>query len=327
MTKISAASTVKHSDVRGAVEGYASQGGVSLFGNMRTAANAEEGTEYFYHPSFVGSKDRLSNFRGFYRDTDAPESISGLYLVNAFSTELGFGWDLSDDQRPSPESSGGTTYNWNHVGTVKTDMLYQYELRKNGTLITSSSNNVGMDLGQDKAFASVGGLQTTSQYTFRVRCRDKAGNWTNWSGELTASTINPPATNTPPQSPTSGIVSGSWNNKRYTFVAGTDVETTRGSLTYIIRVIDNTNGALITQRIEVAPGYFQTAPATGYNDEAGFSIGSGNSLSYSGNNLEYYLEGLVSGRSYTVKVCCKDGGYNGAAPELSLWGAERTFNA
>ena len=323
MTKISVASSVKHSDVRGSVEGYASQGGVSLFGAMRTAANAEEGTEYFYHPSFVGSKDRLSNFRGFYRDTDAPGAVVGLYLVNAFDTALGLGWTLSSDYQPPNEAFGGTTYNWNHVGTAKLNLVYQYELRSNGTLLTQSSNNIGVDISQNKGFVTLDGLSPLTQYSFRVRVRDVLNNWSGWSSEITVSTISPPANNTPPASPTSLAILGSGVNRTMQWIAGTDQETARNDLQYYVQVKNASTGAEVGQNIG---GIFGPRARVVIGNEYGDAIGPGSGLG-GGSTLTWPVQSLQSGRQYICKVICKDDGHNGAAPEYSSWSATRTFTA
>ena len=326
MTKVSVNAAIRHSDVRAVVEGYASANGVSLFGNMKTAINAEEGTEYFWHPSFEGTQNSLNDFRGLYRDTDDPDNVVGVYLVDAFDTALSFGWTLSSDYHPPNEAYGGTTYNWNHAGTPKLSMVYEWQIILAG-VIQSTSTSVGLDSGQNKGFTTVSNLNSTTQYTFRVRAKDLANNYTPWSAEVSGTTIAPPATNNPPTAPSSISVSGVGTNKTVQWHKSTDLETVDNSLTYYIQLrLNNSSGTEVPQSLEIAPGYFQHAHVN-IGSEYGDSIGTGNTLG-GGTFLSFDFQNLNSGQLYWFKLIARDDGTNlKAAPEYSAWSSAYAFTA
>ncbi|UII25515.1 fibronectin type III domain-containing protein [Fulvivirga maritima] len=127
-----------------------------------------------------------------YTDTELTPNTTYYYQMRAVNNDGASGYTaeasaitIIDNEPPTAPILSVASFSENSIGlswTPSTDNseVTQYEIYRNGSLVGTTSNTSYMNSG----------LQTSTNYTFKVRAKDFAGNISPFSNQVQAATIN-----------------------------------------------------------------------------------------------------------------------------------------
>ncbi|MEZ5356914.1 MAG: cellulose binding domain-containing protein [Bryobacteraceae bacterium] len=129
-------------------------------------------------------------------------AMAGVQVVSTTCTGGGGSVDTTPPSVPGGlRSDTQTTSSITLLWTASSDVgsgVASYEVRRNSALVGTVAGTM----------LTLGSLAPSTSYTFDVRAKDNAGNYSDWSAPLTVSTRTPVSCAAPPAAPTNVAVSG-----------------------------------------------------------------------------------------------------------------------